>query len=319
MPAPRPTPAHPSDIPQWVEQLADTLALITTAFFIMQAGSWPGKDNWIVAIAMGAAAWFLIGNYNGPVRSWLRAIFTELLLTIVTLVESIGQFLEAASRYYGGNFARMVIAIILVPLALGVFRDLMGYAGVRDLLTFVTYLIDGVRRFAQEATDFVRDRIEDLRVLLTGQLHDLLAFIPQELDRFRSLIEGDFNRLFTTAERRLDRLEASIDTTAHAIVSFVNSATAALHLRIDLLGVRLDLMPEFVRGFLTDQLLARFDATIAALPPEPTEPGPVPPPAIAEALARVLADIRRAEAGEAVPQAQAAAAVVEGIHALTVT
>lgn len=317
-PAPRPSGTQTSQIPEWVERLADVLALIVSAFAIMQAGSWFGKDNFIVAIAMGAAIVFLVGNYNGPLRQWLRAIFTELILTIVTLVEAIGKFFEAAGKYYGGNFARMVLELVLVPVALGLVADFLRYPAVRDVVDFLKGVIRDATKLTEQAIAFTQEGIADLRHLLTTTVGDLLAYLPQELGRFRGAITADLDRVFAAAERRVARVEAQIATTERALVSFMTSATAGLHLRLDILGVRVDGMPETVRAYLNGILTDRGREFMASVPPTP-EGGPIPPAVIAEALAATTAAIDRAAAGEQTPQTAALAAVQEGIRTLTST
>lgn len=324
-PAPPPKAAPPTAptgtqtalVPEWVERLADTLALIVTAFSIMQAGSWFGKDNFIVAIAIGAAIVFLVGNYNGPLRQFLRAIFIELILTIVTLVEAIGKFFEAASKYYGGNFARMVLELVLVPVALGLVADFLRYPAVRNIVDFLQGVIAEARHLAEQAVAFTQRGVADLRTWLTAQVSDVLAYLPQEFDRFRSQVVGNFSQLFASAERRVTRVEGALETGLANATAFIVQEVAGVKIPLQLLGQRVDLMPETVRTYLTGLLADPARAFVASLPPDgPT--GPVPPAAVVEALARVTAQIERAAVGETSPQAEALATMADGIRSLAV-
>ncbi len=312
-PPERPSGTQTSQIPDWVERLADVFALIVSAFAIMQAGSWFGKDNFIVAIAMGAAIVFLVANYNGPVRMWLRAIFVELILTIVTLVEAIGKFFEAAGKYYGGNFARMVLALVLVPVALGVFKQFFDYPAVRDLADWLQTFIKQAQELAQRAVRFVEEGLAEARAWTAQQLGELAALLPKEIQRSAERILQDVDQLFARAERRTAALEARVGQQGRDLVAWAGGELDTLHAQLTLFGGRLDLTPELVRRYLAERT-ARQVESVAADVRLPTFTGPEPPEAVRAALARVTRQIEAAAAGAASPQLEAVRTVEAGIR-----
>src|SRR3989454_1229891 len=242
-PAPTPAPAPPpgpagsnlSRVPGWIDGLADALSWLITAWAIMQAGSWVGYDNWMVALAMGAALVTLWPNLVEPFRRFIKSILLEIFQTVIDLVEAVGHFIEAAGRYYNGNFARMVIEVILVPIFLRTLSTFQDYPAVKQFADFMLQAIKTARELLQQGIDATRKLVDDTRAFLTGQLDDLLAYLPQELGRWRSSIEADFNRAFNQALNRLDALDARIDRTVAGLFQTISVTIAGVTTRIDLL------------------------------------------------------------------------------------
>ena len=252
VPGPPGTGLH--QIPAWIDGLADAISWLITAWAIMQAGSWVGYDNWMVALAMGAALVTLWPNLVEPFRRFIKSILLEIFQTIIDLVEAIGHFIEAASRYYNGNFARMVIEVILVPVFLRTLSTFQDYPAVKQFADFMLQAIKTARELLQQGLDAARKLVDDTRALLLGKLDDLLAFLPEELGRWRTSIEADFNRAFTQALNRLDALDSRVDRAVAGLGSFITVTIAGVTTRIDVL-----------EAGLHDRIAALIDDTAGAV------------------------------------------------------
>jgi hypothetical protein len=244
--APPPTPigagppgSNLSRIPEWADRVADAIAWIITAWGIMQAGSWLGYDNWLVALSMGAALLTLFPNLVEPFRRFIRGIILELLMTLVSLVEAIGHFIENAIRYYNGNFARMVIEIALVPVALRAIGDFIGYPAVRQITDWLQGVITETRKLLQGAVDGTRALVDQLQGAVEGQLHDLTAWIPKELALWRDDAEKSLHRAFTQAANQVDRLEARVDRNLTDVARFATAQVAGVWVKLDVLEATL--------------------------------------------------------------------------------
>src|SRR5438034_2642376 len=233
VPGPPGTSLH--KIPGWIDGLADAISWLITAWAIMQAGSFVGYDNWMVALAMGAALVTLWPNLVEPFRRFIKSILLEIFQTIIDLVEAIGHFIEAAGRYYNGNFARTIIEVILVPVFLRTLATFQDYPAVQQFANFMLQAIKTARELLQQGIDAARKLVDDTRALLLGTLDDLLAFLPEELGRWRSSIEADFGRAFNQALNRLDALDARVDRTVAALGSYLTVTIAGVTTRVDLL------------------------------------------------------------------------------------
>jgi hypothetical protein len=183
--------------PEDVERIADVLALVTAAWFVAAAASWAGKDNWIVALAMLGAAWFLVGQYNGPVRSLLRSIFAAVLDAIFQAVNLIYAFLYMAVNYWGGRIVSLILHIVLWMLAGWFFERLNQYPAIQrfweainkfvtDLFNFVRDLVLTVRNTLMQLDQWVKQAVDQL----FGAIFDLAKRFSVELGALRDFMLG---------------------------------------------------------------------------------------------------------------------------------
>jgi len=234
-----PEPKEP-EIPQLikytrndVERLADILALVTVAWFVAAAASWLGKDNFIVALAMLGAAYFLVKKYDSPVRSFLRQIFEEILDALFQLVNLIYAFLYMAYTYWGGRLLSMILHIVLWMVAGWVFERLFQYPGVRTLFETLTQairqtfefalsLLNGVRTFAQNLDFWVREQVDRL----FGAIGNLAVQVTEQLGALRDFV--------------LDQISFQISQTRQDLLAFWNQSITQILGRLDAQRIALE-------------------------------------------------------------------------------
>jgi len=244
-----------------VERLADILALVTVAWAIAASKTWIGKDNWIVALAMLAAFYFLVVEYNGPLRAFLRRIFYAILETLVELINGLWAWIQQAQEHYGGNFFRMVIDIVLWTLAAWVFPRFFNSPSVKLFWDKTTQVIKAALEIALDATKFVLKLVQDtqkwvknaidelfLKLLELGgfvyeQLGELrqffLDYLLTSLKALRREIESDVNAIFAKAEADLLRVQKMLEHRMQEIMEWILQELGAVTVRIGDVTVRL--------------------------------------------------------------------------------
>lgn len=235
--------------PEDVERLADILALIVIAFGIMQAGSWFGKDNWIVAVAIGAAIAYLAINYNGPVRVFLRKIFQAVLEALIELINGMYAWIYLAGEYYGGNFLRMLVDIVVWTVAGYIFSQFIRFPAVKQFWDTLNQIIrtifetarqwiDAVRSFVEQTRDWILQRIADLFGALDRLAQEVSSrfgilqefFLQQlragllEMKTWTELtIKEPFERALNKIEGQLDLLDQAMKDTTRWILAQVGA------------------------------------------------------------------------------------------------
>lgn len=300
-------------LPAWVDQLANTLALVATAFVIAAAASWAGLDNWIVAIALGLAVAWLFPNFVEPVKRLLKGIFVEVFKTLAELLAFVGAWLRGVLEYFQGNLVRAVLQILIVAAFMWIWNLALGIPVIRQLFTNIVERTAQVITYINHLFDQALSFIDQLRRRLIDTAEHLLRQMGILGGAIRGEVVGLINRLFGGFTREIQQLRAQIVTELDVVRRFVD-------LRVEVLGVRIRLVPEEARKQLWQlwaSATARYYAELSQavenagpLPSSPSFAGHRPPEVAAELLRKIPASV--AELPSSVP-----AVVDELVAALT--
>ncbi len=277
-------------VPGWVDTLAELFSWVAIGFLIAQAGSWFGKDNFIVALALGAAAATLFPNFVAPVKNFIKAIFVEIFLAVSDLIEFLGQWLAAIAEHFQGNVLRAIIRMVALAAFMWVWNLARQVPVIADLIDLITDTAGKVTAWVNAQLDAVVGSILQLRDSVRKQLDDALGGMGELGKALREDILGIVNQLFNGLAGEFQQLR-------YELVGRLDVVGAALRADIEVLGVRIRLVPQEVVAFLR----ARFTAAAREEERRLREAQRTRPPApVRQATPWVVVDEARAEVAAAI-------------------
>jgi hypothetical protein len=274
-----------------VDQLADTFSWVATAWLIAQAASWLGKDNWIVALAMGAAAVALFPNFVEPVRRFFRAIFHEIFAAVSDLITFLSQWLQAVAEHFQGNMLRAIIRIVALAAFMWIWNLARTIPAIANVIDVIVETAGKITAWVNQQIDSLVGQILRLRDQARAWVDGLLAQLGTLGAAIRDDVLGLVNQLFNGLARELNQLRFEL-------LDRLDVVQAALRFEVEILGQRIRLVPREVVAFLRE----RFNAGVreqeqalrnqlrgsAAFPMGHTAPWVVAEAAIAEVQADIL-------------------------------
>lgn len=306
-----------AQVPVWVDQLADVFSWVATAWLIAQAASWLGKDNWIVALAMGAAAVALFPNFVEPVRRFLRGIIYEIFAAVAELITFLSQWLQAVAEHFQGNMLRAIIRIVALAAFMWIWTLARTIPVISNLIDLIVETAGKITAWVNQQVDGLVGQVLRLRDQVRAWVDGILAQLGDVGKAVRDDVLGLVNQLFNGVTRELNQLRFEL-------LGRLDVVTAALRFEVEILGQRIRLVPQEVVGFLRerfnagireqDRALRNALAAAPALPMEAAAPWVVVEAAIAEVQADILqvtavagaqADPLEQELRRLVPQAPA--------------
>ncbi len=304
-----------STVRAWVDALGEVFAWVAIGFLIAQAGSWVGKDNFLVAIALGAAAAALFPNFVKPVKDFIKGIFTAVLDALVDLIEFLGQWLAAVIEHFQGNLIRAIVRIVAVAAFLWIWNLARGIPVIGQLIDLVAETAGKLTAWVNQQVDGLLAQLDALRADVRGRVDDLLAGLGDLGKAIREDVLREVDGLFGGVRRELAQLRFEL-------LDRFDVVRAALRAEITILGERIRLVPEEVRLYLRDRMAAGATAVLAEQAAALSEAGPLP--AVERVAAggpwdAVDAAIAALPTNGAGPRSPAAAAVEEAVADVAVT
>lgn len=236
-------------VPVWVDQLADVFSWVAVAWLIAQAASWLGKDNFLVAIAMGLAAAALWPNFVEPVRRFFKAIFHEIFSAVADLIEFLGQWWEAVKEHFGGNMLRAIVRVVALAAFMWIWSLARSIPAIANLLDVVVETAAKITAWVNQAIDGLVGQVLRLRDQVLGWLDGILAKLGDVGRAIRDDVLGLVRSLFGGVARELNQLRFELlerfDIVRHAMA-----------LEVEILGQRIRLIPAEVIAQLRDQFTA---------------------------------------------------------------
>ncbi len=253
----------------WVDALAEVFAWVAIGFLIAQAGSWVGKDNFLVAIALGAAAAALFPNFVKPVKDFIKGIFTAVLDAIVDLIEFLGQWLAAVIEHFQGNLLRAIVRIVTVAAFLWIWNLARGIPVIGQLIDQIAETAGRITAWVNQQIDTLQQGVEDLRRSVRAQVDAVLAGLGDLGRALREDVLREVDALFGGVRRELAQLRFEL-------LDRVDLVRAALRAEVTVLGERIRLVPEEVRLYLRDRMAAGAAQVLAEQATALSEAGPLP-------------------------------------------
>ncbi len=289
----------------WVDALAEVFAWVAIGFLIAQAGSWAGKDNFFVAIALGAAAAALFPNFVKPVKDFIKGIFTAVLDAIVDLIEFLGQWLAAVIEHFQGNLLRAIVRIVTVAAFLWIWNLARGIPVIGQLIDLIAETAGKLTAWVNQQVDGLLAALDRLRADVRTQIDAVLAGLGDLGRALREDVLREVDALFGGVRRELAQLRFEL-------LDRVDLVRAALRAEITVLGERIRLVPEEARLYLRDRFAAGAAQVLADQATELSRAGPLPAlpvEAAGGAWDVIEAAIAELPLREGVPATPAAAAV----------
>lgn len=287
---------HLSEVPGWIDLLTTIITYALVFYGAVVASHWVGKDNFLVAIALLAIAYLLRDYLIEPLRRVVRYILVSLYETVLELVEFFKTWAEGVIQYFQGNFVRAVIRILTLALFMWIWNLALSIPAVKQLFDLIFETVGKVVRFVNDLFDRILGWIADLRKRVVDLTEAFLAKLGDLGQALRGEILGIINQLFAGVSREFQKLRFEL-------LAQVDVTRKLFAIEIEILGVRIKLIPEEVRQYILARMrgapLAAVnewgDALLLAgpLPPLPQPEGTAP----WQLLPEIRAEMDRAQAG----------------------
>ncbi len=287
-------------LPGWVQQLAEALATVATAFTVAAAVSWAGLDNWIIAIALGLAAVWLFPRFVEPVKRLLVGVFTEVFRTLFELLAFLDTWLRGVVEYFQGNLIRAITQILIVAAFMWIWNLALGIPVVRQLFTNIVERTARLVAWINQVFDQVLGFIDQLRRRILETTDHLLRQLGLVGQAIRGEVTGLINRLFGGLTREISQLRSQLVVELDVVRRFVD-------LRVEVLGHRIRLVPEEARRQLfqlwasaTTRYYAELSRAVeegGPLPRSPSFAGHTPPEVVRDLLRKLPASVAELPSG----------------------
>jgi len=282
-----------SKIPEWIEWVVNVISYVAVAWTVAAAASWIGKDNWIVAIAMGLAAAYLLERIAPQYRQFFRGIIMAVFEALVELVEFLGTWLREAAQQGFSSIVQAIVRVLTLAALMWIWNLAQSIPAIKALIDLIVETSAKVIKFVNTTFDGFLQLIDGLRLQVRGWVDNVLQGLGDLGQALRSDILGIVDRLFSG-------IKAEVQQLRFELLGRLDVLRDVLRTEVEVLGVKVRLLPEEVRTYL----LARFFAAQAehvaqvdagygatALPPPPPSVAGVAPWLVVEvALAEIVAD-----------------------------
>ena len=266
--------------------------------FRSQAAAWLGKDNWIVAIALGIAAAYLLNTIAPQFRLFLRAIIITIFQTIVELIEFIATWLREATERGFQSIIQAIVRILVLAAFMWIWNLAQTIPAIKSLIDLIVESVGKAIKWVNQLFDQALGFIDQLRLQARGWIDNILTSLGDIGQAIRSDILGIVDRLFGGLRSQLQELRFEL-------LSRIDIVRQVLRVEIEVLGVKVRLIPDEVRTYLlqryfaaTAEHYAEVDRSIAASAP-PLVPAVGQSAAPWDVAETAIAEIVLAEAGMA--------------------
>ncbi len=278
-----------SKIPEWLGFVIDVISYVAAAWAVAAAVSWVGLDNWIVALAMGVAAAWLLEWIAPQFRQFFRGIIIAVFEALVELVEFLGTWLREATQQGFKSIVQAIVRVLVLAAFMWIWNLAQGIPAIKALLDLIVDTSAKVIKFVNTTFDGFLKLIDNLRLQVRGWIDNALKGLGDIAQAIRADVLGIVDRLFSG-------IKAEVQQLRFELIGRLDVLRDVMRAEIEVLGVKVRLLPEEVRTYL----LARFFAAQAehiaqvdagygstAIPPAP--------PAVARAAPWVVVEIALAE------------------------
>jgi len=241
-----------SKIPEWLGFVVDAISYVAVAFIVAQAAAWIGKDNWIVAIALGLAAAWLLERIAPQFRQFLRGIILALFEALVELVEFFATWLREATAQGFRSLVQAVVRVLVLAAFMWIWNLAQGIPAIKALIDLIVDTSAKVIKFVNTTFDGFLKAIDNLRLQVRGWVDNALKGLGDIGKALRADIMGIVDRLFAG-------IKAEIQQLRFELLARFDILRDVLRAEIEVLGVKVRLLPDEVRTYL----LARFFAAQA--------------------------------------------------------
>jgi len=285
-----------SKLPEWAEFVADVISYVALAFLFAQAAAWLGKDNWIVAIALGIAAAYLVNTIAPQFRLFLRAIIITIFQTIVELIEFIATWLREAAERGFASIIQAIVRVLVLAAFMWVWNLAQTIPAIKSIIDLIVQSVGSAIKWVNQLFDQALGFIDQLRLQARGWIDNILTNLGDIGKALRSDILGIVDRLFGGIRSQLQELRFEL-------LGRIDIVRQVLRVEIEVLGVKVRLIPDEVRTYLlqryfaaTAEHYAEVDRSIAASAP-PLVPAVAQSAAPWDVAETAIAEIALAEAG----------------------
>ncbi len=300
-------------LPEWIDFLSNVIAWAAVFWGIFAVAHAAGFFTVLMVGVLLALTGLLQTALVNPIREAVRYILGTIYQTLLDLLDFVAAWLRAVAQYFQGDLLRAIVRILLVAASLWVFDLAMKIPAFKQLFDWVLETTRKVTDFVNNLADQIQGFIKTARKYVDDRIIDLLGNLGDVGKALRDDILRIVNQVFDRALREVQQLRFEV-------LNKVDVVQALMTTKIDVLGMRITLLPDFVRKYIRDfyagrtkDLLADAATVVSGL-----EPGTVPSPLertaawqeITDTVAQVRSGLEGAPAPAAVEIAEAVAGVV---------
>lgn len=239
-------------VPEWLGFVADVISYVAMAWLFAQAASWLGKDNWIVALGMGIAAAWLLNAIAPQFRQFLKGIVMAIFEAVVELIEFFATWLREAAERGFASILQAIIRILVLAAFMWIWNLAQSIPAIKSLIDLIVDSVGKAIAWVNQLFDSALSFINDLRLQVRTWIDNVLAGLGDIGRAIRDDVMGIVDRLF--AGLRAEMQELRFD-----LLNRLDLVRNVLRLEIEVLGVKIRLIPDEVRTYL----LARYFAATA--------------------------------------------------------